>query len=185
MPLNPPPPASPSRDLIITSAADVDRGLDLIRASAAQAKAWLVAHEGEPLDLLRQMKFQAVGVHPVEERPLNLIEQVNQTWTYMVALEAARRLLDLHPEAGGFRVAPGAHMSIPLDIMSLNTGLVGAETFAATRPGSNNKRNKDLGKLAGRPELHRYIFFSAPGFDDTARRPELERAGVQVWSVAV
>jgi hypothetical protein len=38
---------------------------------------------------------------------LNLVEQINQTWTYLVALAAAKQLLTLHPEAGGYRLAPG------------------------------------------------------------------------------
>ena len=163
----------------------MDRNLDLIRGSAARAQAWIVSHRGDPLDLLRQMKFQPVGFHPIEDRPLNLLEQLNQTWTYAVALEAARKLLELHPEAGGFHVAPGAHMSIPLDIMSIEQGLIGAETFAVTKPTSNNKLKKDLVKLAARPERHRFIFFSAPGFNETKRLPRYERGGVEVWSVAV
>lgn len=173
------------KHLVVRTPADVDRYLHLVRASAARAQAWVISHRGDPLDLLRQMKFHAVGFHPVEDRPLNLIEQLNQTWTYAVALEAARKLLEFHPEAGGFNVAPGAHMSLDLDIMSIEPGLVGAETFAATSPGSNNKLNKDLAKLATRAEPHRYIFFCAPRFNDTARIPRYERDGVQVWSVAV
>jgi len=183
--LAPVPLVAPEKYLVVTSSADVDRHLDLIRASAARAQAWIVSHRGDPLDLLRQMKFQPVGFHPVEDRALNLLEQLNQTWTYAVALEAARKLLELHPEAGGFHVAPGAHMSIPLDIMSIEPGLVGAETFAVTKPSSNNKLNKDLMKLAARPERHRFIFFSAPGFNETTRLPRYERDGVEVWSVAV
>jgi hypothetical protein len=183
--LAPSPSSAPEKYLVVRDLADVERHLDLIRMSAARAQAWVTSHRGDPLDLLRQMKFHPVGFHPIEDRPLNLVEQLNQTWTYAVALEAARKLLELHPEAGGFNVAPGAHMSIPLDIMSIEPGLVGAETFAVTKPGSNNKLNKDLLKLAARPELNRYIFFTAPGFEETARIPRYERAGIQVWSVVV
>lgn len=70
---------------------------------------------------------------------MNFIEQINQTWTYLAALAAARQLLILHPEAGGFRLAPGAHAAQPLDVMSLADGLVGAETFAAVHPDNNQK----------------------------------------------
>lgn len=185
MPPAPAPLPKPEKYLIVRSRADVERHLDLIRASAARAQEWVVAHRGDPLDLLRQLKFHEVGFHPVEDRQLNFMEQLNQTWTYAVALEAARKLLELHPEAGGFNVSPGAHMSIPLDIMSIEPGMVGAETFAVTKPTSNDKLNKDLRKLAERPELRRYIFFSAPGFNETARLPRYERDGVEVWSVAV
>ena len=49
---------------------------------------------------------------------LNVVEQINQTWTFVVALAAARHLLEMHPEAGGYVLAPGAHAAIELDIMS-------------------------------------------------------------------
>lgn len=89
---------------------------------------------------------------------VNLVEQINQTWTYLVALAVAKQLLELHPEANGYRLAPGAHASQALDIMSEADGLVGAETFAAVHPRNNDKLNNDLRKMAARTELNRYIF---------------------------
>jgi hypothetical protein len=65
------------------------------------------------------MKFDQIGFHPIDDRPLNIIEQINQTWTYAVALPAARVLLDLHPEAEGFKVAPGAHTSSDNEIAGM------------------------------------------------------------------
>lgn len=64
---------------------------------------------------------------------LNVVEQINQTWTYVVALAAARHLMEMHPEAGGYVLAPGAHAAIELDIMSEAPGLVGAETVSGQR----------------------------------------------------
>ena len=40
-------------------------------------------------------------------------------------------LLELHPDAGDFKIAPEAHTALPLDIVSEAAGLVGAETFSA------------------------------------------------------
>lgn len=164
---------------------DADRLMALIRGSAARVHDWVAAQTGDPLEMLRRMKFDQVGFHPVEDRRLNMIEQINQTWTYAVAVAAARQLLLLHPEAGGFHLAPGAHMARELDIMSEEPGLVGAETFAAVNPRNNNKLAADLTKLAGRSEIHRYVFFRSPRFPDAKRQPQLERAGVQVWSIDV
>jgi hypothetical protein len=78
----------------------------------------ITAQTGDPLDLLRRMKFETIGSHPIEGHALNLVEQINQTWSYVVALAAARQLLELHPDVEGYQLAPGAHASIPLDIMS-------------------------------------------------------------------
>jgi hypothetical protein len=175
----------PTMYLMIQTIADVDRHMDQLRASALRVTDWVAAQSSDPLDLLRRMKFEAIGHHPVEDRPLNFIEQINQTWTFAVALAAARQLLVLHPDVGGFRLAPGAHASIPLDIMSEAEGRVGAETFAAVSPRNNGKLAADLAKLALRREIHRYVFFMSPQFPAAERLPQFERDGVQVWSVTV
>ncbi|SFJ57108.1 hypothetical protein [Aerobium aerolatum] len=126
-----------------------------------------------------------MAFHSISDHALNVIEQINQTFTYAVALAAARELLARHPEAGGFVLAPGAHMAQPLDIMSEVDGLVGAETFAAVSPTNNRKLAGDLQKLADRPELHRYVFFASPRFPGTVRLPQFERDGIEVWSVEI
>lgn len=138
---------------------------------------------GDPLDMLKRMKFDPVGFHPVEDRPLNMVEQINQTWTYAVAVAAARQLLTLHPEAEGYYLAPGAHASLALDVMSKVTGLVGAETFAAVTPTNNGKLVADLAKLSARDETHRYVFFMSPRYPRNERQFGLEQNGVQVWSL--
>ena len=109
------------------------------RKRRSRTATWIASQTGDPLDLLRRMKFETVGFHPVDGCALNVVEQINQTWTYTVALAATKQLLDLHPDSGGFRLAPGASASQALDIMSLAEGLVGAETFAAVDPRNNRK----------------------------------------------
>lgn len=167
----------------VTTLQEVEEQMDLVKASAKRTQDWLLAHRGEPLELLRALKFEAVGCHPIAGHSLHVIEQINQTFTYAVALEAARFLLSRHPDAKGFDLAPGAHMSMPLDMMSVKSGLVGAETFAAVHPSNNGKLAKDLEKLAGRTETHRYAFFASPAYPGLQRRPELETSNVEVWSV--
>lgn len=162
---------------------DIDRYVATVQAAAARTQAWISAHAGDPMNLLRSMKFETVGFHPIGEHSLNVVEQINQTFTYAVALAAVRELLVRHPESGGFRLAPGAHMSQPLDIMSEAEGMVGAETFAAVSPGNNGKLAKDLKKLAGCSERYRYVFFASPRFPGIARLPQFERGGIEVWSV--
>jgi hypothetical protein len=151
--------------LKIETVAEVDRYMDRLRISVRRTQGWIAAQSGDPLDFRRRMKFDPVGYHPIEDRAINLIEQINQTWTYAVALAAARQLLDLHPDVGGFRLAPGAHASLALDIMSEAEGQVGALTL--------------------RPELHRDVFFMSPEYPTAQRLPKFERDGVQVWSVVV
>lgn len=171
--------------LTVQTIADVDDYMDQLRDSARRVQEWIRAQSGDPLDLLRRMKFETIGFHPIEDRQLNFIEQINQTWTFSVALAAARQLLMLHPDVGGFRLAPGAHASLPLDIMSEDEGQVGAETFAAVSPRNNSKLSADLAKMAARHEAHRYVFFASPRYPNAGRLASFERDGVQVWSVAI
>lgn len=170
-------------ELIVQTVQDAERHLSTLRSAADRTQAWIAAHSGDSMDLLRSLKFEAVGFHPIADRGLNVIEQINQTFTYAVALAATRVLLDLHPDAGGFVLAPGAHMSRPLDIMSVEEGMVGAETFAAVHPRNNRKLATDVAKLVSRSERYRYVFFASPAYPGIARRPELEQGEVEVWSV--
>jgi hypothetical protein len=171
--------------LIVNCVADADKLMDKVRAAAGSVRSWIAGQTGDPLDILRRMKFEPVGFHPIDGHALNIVEQINQTWTYCVALAAARQLLLLHPDVGGFRLAPGAHACQALDIMSVAEGRVGAETFAAVTPRNNGKLDADLLKLAMRPEQHRYVFFMSPLFQGNNRLPQFEKPGVQVWSVDV
>ncbi|HSZ77193.1 MAG TPA: hypothetical protein VK775_07320 [Chthoniobacterales bacterium] len=171
--------------MLVHTIEDVDRYVAQIRKSAISAQDWIRAQTCGPFDLLRRMKFDPVGFDPIEGHALNIIEQINQTWTALVALDAARQLLSLHPDAGGYRLEPGAHASIPLDVMSVVPDLVGAETFATVDYRNNRKLQTDLNKMAVRNERHRYVFFMSPDFPKTERLVDLERDGVQVWSVEV
>lgn len=170
--------------IVIRTIGEADALLDSLNRSADQVAAWVRGFNGAPLQLIKHMKFDTVGFHPISGDALNVIEQVNQTWTYAAALLATRQLLALHPEAAPYQLAPGAHASQDLDIMSSTPGLVGAETFAAVKPTNNRKLAQDHAKLLNRPELHRYVFFMSPAYPGTKRQPTLEKGGpVQVWSV--
>ena len=171
--------------LTITSHADLQQYLDAIE-TATETAVNALATAGSPREALRRMKFEQIGRPPIEkDRPLNLIEQINQTFTFLVALKAAEWLLVQHPEAGGFHLAPGASMALPFDIMSVQTGLVNAETFAATHPGSNRKLINDLAKLGASTARFRYAFFYAPNFP-AGRVQKLESVtGVEVHCVDI
>ncbi len=173
-----------ARIIAVQSVQEVDAQLQFLNEAAEHTHRWLQRYSGTPMALLHALKFEPVGLHPLLGHALNVIEQVNQTATYMVALEAARLLFELHPEEIGYQIAPGADMAQALDIMSYTEGRVGAETFAAVDPRNNSKLKKDLAKLAARVDQHRYVFFSSPRFPATQRRVELEVGGVQVWSIA-
>jgi len=131
--------------------------------------------------LLKAMRFETVGHDPLTGAPLNVVEQLNQTFTILVTLRAVERLIELHPDAGGFRLALGT--SSGRDIESVVPDLVAAEVFSATHPASNQKLKKDLARLSGDPARHRYVFFAAPGYV-AGRQERLETASaIQVHAV--
>jgi hypothetical protein len=172
--------------LTIRCADEIAENMRKVSEAAEKAHRWIAEQSGDPLEFLKSVKFEKKGYHPVTHHSLNLIEQVNQTWTFLVALCAVKRLLERHPDADGFTLAPGASASQELDIMSIRPGFVGAETFAATSPGSNGKLKKDLAKMARRPEIHRYIFACPQErYRENMRHPNHEQTGIEVWSLKV
>ena len=171
--------------MIITSAGEIDESKSLILQAAKLAQDSLSHQSNDPLSWMRDIKFSQIGFHPETHKPLNLIEQVNQTFTDLVALEATRTLLLRHPGAEGFHLAPGAYAHKPFDIVSVKSGLVGAECFATVDLKNNNKLKKDLEKLKGASEQHRYVFFSSPEHLTTEHVVALDRWGVEVWSIAL
>lgn len=170
----------------ITSHKDLDVLVQSIQASAHRTVRSLhdiLANETDSLQVLRLMKFSGIGYHPTEDRALNIIEQINQTFTYMASAEAARWVLQQHPQLQGLRLNLGTHRGF--DIESLEPGLVVAEVFAATHPHSNDKVRKDVNRLVeqapGVP--YRYVFFSCPEFKTLSRQAAFERDGIEVWSL--
>ena len=82
--------------LEVNNDADADRLMERIGPAARQNPGLAAAQSGDPLCMLRRMKFEAVGVHPIAGHALNIVEQINQSWTFAVAVAAARQLLRLH-----------------------------------------------------------------------------------------
>jgi hypothetical protein len=172
----------------ILALAEIDPVLERVRAAAertTQAIGELIGAESDSVEILRRMKFTEIAWHPIDDRPLNLIEQLNQTWTYLVTLKALPFLFERHPSAGGFRLNLGTAGGT--DIESLVPNVVAAEVFAAVHPSNNRKLAKDLKKLALEcPDAEaRYVFFGAPGFRHE-RQHKLETVdGIEVWGIDV
>lgn len=133
---------------------------ETIQTAAAQAVATIVgAIDGKsPLTALASLKFDEVGFHPTEERRLNLIEQVNQTFTYLASLAAVERVLGLHPESAPIHLNLGT--SGGFDVASPSESIV-AEVFAAVRRNNNQNLVTDVARVAGATERHKYVFSSA------------------------
>jgi hypothetical protein len=170
----------PKKRTILSFAQAEDMHAQIAESAANTAK-WLVEQKNDPMSLLRAIRFDPVGHDPLTGEPLNIVEQLNQTFTILVTLRAIERLFELHPDAGGYHLALGT--SSGRDIESVKEGLVAAEAFSATSPASNQKLKKDLMRLETDPAQHRYVFFCCPGYS-AGRQPKLETiSGIQVHAV--
>ncbi|MES2436191.1 MAG: hypothetical protein V4586_20445 [Pseudomonadota bacterium] len=163
--------------LTVHGKQEIDAHLGAIYSSSERTYHWIKRHSGSPMELFRAVKFDPMGIHPLAGRALNVIEQVIQTATYLVAIEAARLLFDLHPRDPRYVIARGAYMSHPPDIMSITEGNVGAETFAAVDPRNNNKLKKDLMKFATRAERSRTPSFRRRAIQKRSAELSLRRKG--------
>ncbi len=153
-----------SKNFTVHNLRQVEELSERVRLSAVQAVDELARTlaRDTPLETLSRIKFQQIGFDPLDcHRPLNLIEQVNQTFTYLVTLGAVQELWTLHPSARSFDLCLGT--SGGTDISSGADGGIAAEVFAAVSPTNNPKLTKDVAKVSQTEAAHKYVFFSCPG----------------------
>ena len=174
----------------INSVSDIQEWNKRILLSIEAARNSITTLPSDPLQWISSIKFEKLGTHPTDGHPLNFIEQLNQSLTYLVALEATKQLYSIHSGAkeleSGFSLAPGANGNQQeLDIMSLGNEFIGAECFAAVNIHNNGKLTKDMQKLSARNERHRYVFFASPKYTATEKINKLCYNDIEVWSIAI
>jgi hypothetical protein len=174
------PRATPRVPIELASLAEAQELEGRIRLSAAEACAALSAllRGEESLDVLRAIKFRRIGFDPLDpERPLNLVEKVHQTFTYLVSLRGVEYLLLHHPEHAPFRLNLG---TLPgSDIISAD-GVVAAEVFAAVTPQNNNKLASDIARMRSSWAACRYVFYYAEVDGGTVTDPEVTIVSVEL-----
>lgn len=170
--------------MTVATEADAEKILGPVAESAKKSleQLWRLSSTSNALKVLWRLKATPSGCDPLDtETPLNLIEQLNQTFTYIASARAVKVLLKLHPEAAPFTLNLGT--AAGSDIESERGGGIAAEVFAAVNTSNNRKLAKDLKKVEASPARHKYVFFMCPGYPE-GRQPKLETInGVQVWSV--
>ena len=138
------------------------------RVEEAATRAWESLRQLDdlpPLQRMAALRFTALGRHPIEDRALNLIEQVNQTFTYLASFAAAEEIIRRHPNALPIRLNLGTASGSDLESPSAG---VAAEVFAAVNRHNNGKLALDIKKVVGTSARYKYVFYFCPG-DDCAR----------------
>jgi hypothetical protein len=110
-----------------------------------------------------------------------LIEQLNQTFTYLASAQASLLPLRLHPELAPFKLNLGTTSG--WDIESTPRGELAAEVFAAVNTSNNRKLAKERARISAASERLKHVFFMCPGYEES-RQPRLEIEGVRVWALA-
>jgi hypothetical protein len=139
-----------------------------------------VINGASALDAFAKLKFEQTGHHPLEGRRLNLIEQINQTFTYLASLRAARWIFENHPDAGILRLNLGSAAGSDIEAHDIS---LAAETFASVDPRNNNKLKSDVLKVAQTHAEHKYVFYICP--KHPAASPVLAKHNQQVLVVSL
>lgn len=173
-----------SKQISITQ-SDIEEYRESLRASAEQTQIQIAELAGteSPLEFLCQLKFQSVGCDPLNiSRQLNLIEQLNQTFTYLASLNGAEFLFTRHPKVQSLTLNLGT--SAGSDIETQEDGGIAAEVFAAVTPRNNRKLANDIKKVSIANAKHRYVLFMSPEHEVGPYQGATTNAtGVTVWSL--
>ena len=158
-----------------------------VRNAARRTIEKLNTKSTDPLDALYSLRFDKSGYHPVNQQQLDLGEQLNQTFTVLASLAAAKRLLKCRPKCG-LRLHLAEEEG--KDIESIRGGVLHAEVFTSVKREPNNRKfNEDIKKLAESGATHLYIFFYSPLYTSGRQRKLEERARkrhdieVEVWAL--
>ena len=141
----------------IGTVEEVEELVAAVTRSAERAFAELTrsATAKHGLKALWSMKFSPVGYDPLNaDSPLNLIEQINQTFTYLASAKAVKQLLVLHPALAPFTINLGT--SPGSDIESA-CGSLAAEVFAAVNTSNNQKLARDRAKVNQTGAQFKYV----------------------------
>ncbi|MBW1703305.1 MAG: hypothetical protein JRJ50_14560 [Deltaproteobacteria bacterium] len=154
----------------------------LTSAEETQIKVCELAGSEESMELFYRMKFEEIGCDPLDSsRRLNLIEQINQTFTYAASLKAAEYLLKHHIGLRSLTLNLGTRSG--WDIETSEDGGLVAEVFASVHPRNNRKLEKNIQKVAAAEAKHRYVFFMCPGLEPGPYREKPWPLGVEVVSL--
>jgi hypothetical protein len=172
------------KQILLKNEEQVNEYMELIRNSANEAQIRLmeVSERENNIGFLERIKFDQIGFDPLDaSRNLNLIEQVNQTFTYLASLGAARVLFANHEGIEALKLNLGTS---PGPDLESSDGKIVAEVFAATRPSSNDKLNRDIKRAKSFSARYKYVFFMCPGIPEGLYRYRNEQE-VIIWSLGV
>ena len=173
-----------SKSILVHDRYEIDELLAKIECTARAALQTLaeIAGSGAGMESLAKLKFKKIGFDPIDlKRSLNLIEQINQSFTYVASLRATCRLQELHPDAQMFTLNLGTASGT--DVESADCGGIAAEVFSAVKPHNNQKLKKEVCKVSRVDARYKYVFFLSPGYASSRRPTDPEYPDVIIEAV--
>lgn len=144
--------------MIVSKRVEVQELIHIVKANIEKSKDAVegVLKKKNSLDALAILKFDKIAYDPLDGKPKNFIEVMNQAYSDLVVLYAVENLLEKYPDKQ-FELHMGALNGT--DVESID-GSVIAECFATVTAFNNRKLQKDCEKLKEYDAaIDRYIFF--------------------------
>ena len=171
------------KKVVLNNISDIEGHIEDITYAAEQAQLRIteMSENTHAMGFMERLKFEKIGYDPLNsDRDLNFIEQLNQTFTYLASMKAAEFLFNEHPEISYLTLNLGT--AAGSDLESSDCGGIAAEVFAATKPSSNNKLNKDIKKVSETDAKYKYSFFMCPDIE-WGEYTHISSPNVIVWSL--
>lgn len=132
-----------------------------VSAAKTQSSIKRLASGKDAMAFLFACKFNQSGFSPLDSSVnLNLIEQLNQTFTYLASFKGAEYIFSHHKKVKSLTLNLGT--SSGTDIETSEDGGVVAEVFASVNPSNNQKLKNDINRISQVTAKHRYVFFISP-----------------------
>jgi hypothetical protein len=141
-----------------------------------------LAADNDAMSFLYECKFHENGFDPLDHsKPLNFVEQLNQTFTYLASFKGAEFIFSKHVDVKSLTLNLGT--SKGTDIETDDGGGVVAEVFASVKPSSNSKLQDDIQRICFKEAKHKYVFFISPKIEYGVYKSRWDVEGVMVISL--
>ncbi len=141
-----------------------------------------LAADNDAMSFLYECKFHENGFDPLDySKPLNFVEQLNQTFTYLASFKGAEFIFSKHVDVKSLTLNLGT--SKGTDIETDDGGGVVAEVFASVKPSSNSKLQDDIQRICFKEAKHKYVFFISPKTEYGVYKSRWDVEGVMVISL--
>ena len=153
-----------------------------VTALKTQSSIKKLASGKDAMTFLFECKFNQCGFNPLDSSiKLNLIEQLNQTFTYLASFKGAEYIFLHHKKAKSLTLNLGTASGT--DIETDEDGGVVAEVFASVKPSNNQKLKNDINRISLVDAKHRYVFFISPNVPAGIHNSIWNKSNVKVISL--